>query len=89
MKYEWREYEVANQPGQGIAFHRACVVVSPNKTKVNLFKLVENRSDKGLNKIQEEGIYFFGGKNQDDDLLNTLRILKIGKELFILLFSSY
>ena len=80
MRYEWRDCNIDNHNAVGLAFHRACVVISTNKIKFSLHKILEGRTPatKAVAKIQEEGIYFYGGKTQDGQLNSTLRVLKLG-----------
>ena len=62
----------------GIAFHRACEVINSHRVKLNIYKIVDGKNSKNAPKIQEEGIYFFGGKTQGDETIGILRILRIG-----------
>ncbi len=64
--------------GARVAFHRACAVLNPRRADVNLFKMPDMKFDDNIQSIKEEGIYFFGGRTQDEEPINTLKILKIG-----------
>jgi len=70
-------HEIGKDPA-GIAFHKACLVLSPLRKEINLYKMSEIKQDESSQGVREEGIYFFGGRNEAGDPVNTLRILKIG-----------
>ena len=63
----------------GIAFHACCLVVHPDRRDIQLYKGMEGAASERQPTIKEEGLYFFGGKNEFGEILNTLRILKIGE----------
>ncbi|KAL4500675.1 hypothetical protein ABPG72_003099 [Tetrahymena utriculariae] len=61
---------------QGRAFHKACPVYHPDKKHIDLFKdSAEKMSEKQLNEVKHEGIYFFGGQLQNGEASNQLCIL--------------
>ncbi|EAR89155.2 kelch motif protein (macronuclear) [Tetrahymena thermophila SB210] len=61
---------------QGRAFHKACPVYHPDKKHIDLFKdSTEKMSEKQLNEVKHEGIYFFGGQLQNGEASNQLSIL--------------
>ena len=68
--------------GVGIGFQTAALVIYPDrKDPLDIFNFPEiNLSKEKASQIKEEGIYFFGGKNEDGIVVNTLKILKIGIE---------
>jgi len=75
---KWADCPDIGKEIYGIAFHKACLVLSPQRKEVNLFKMGEFKQDEKIQKVKEEGIYFFGGRNEGGEPLGTLRILKIG-----------
>jgi len=75
----WAKVQESGGDNARVAFHRACAVLSPRRPDVNLFKMPDMKfADDNIQSIKEEGIYFFGGRTQDEEPLNTLKILKIG-----------
>lgn len=76
----WSSVEEAGKDNHAIAFHRACLVLLPQRKDINLFKLPDLKVDEKAPKIAEEGIYYFGGKTDGEEATNTLRVLKIGKD---------
>ncbi len=76
---KWDNAVEAGRDPAGIAFHKACLVLSPFRKEINLHKMSEIKQDEGSQNVREEGIYFFGGRNEAGDPVNTLRVLKIGK----------
>jgi len=78
VTFKWEEGREINKDPAGIAFHKACLVLSPLRKEINLHKMIEIKQDENAQCIREEGIYFFGGRNEAGDPVNTLKVLKIG-----------
>jgi len=75
---KWTSSVEKGEEPLAVAFHKACLVVSTQRKELNLFRFNDLRVDDGHSKIKEEGIYFFGGKTADGEVLDTLKVLKIG-----------
>lgn len=73
------EPEEANQSFEGIAFHTACAIVHPERDHYDLYKLPDFNPIHKSYIIKEEGVYVFGGKNEEGKARGDLKILKIGK----------
>lgn len=84
VSYRWGSCKESNKDDVGVAFHKSCVVLYEFRREINLFKMHDFRNDDKSPLIKEEGIYFFGGRYPDDSMSNTLKILKIGKDNFII-----
>lgn len=69
---------MTNNNDTGLAFHACCLVVHPERKDVQLYKGLEGEVALKNPAIKEEGLYVFGGRNEFGDIINTLRILKIG-----------
>ncbi|EAR84527.1 kelch motif protein (macronuclear) [Tetrahymena thermophila SB210] len=67
----------------GIAFS-ACCSVFKNETKIeNLylpFEKAQAKQNKGINQSYLQGIYVFGGRQENGDALNNLRVLQLGRK---------
>ena len=80
LKWEKPKIISKNNP-HTLAYHNCCLVVPLDiKTdpKFNIYKIPEKNKPINRN-IKEWGIYFFGGKNSENELNNCLYILKIGQ----------
>lgn len=73
----WQTCSEEGNNGMGIAFHAACAVFHPERRKIMLHKIPELVNPNPPT-IKEEGIYVFGGKSETGEILNTLKILKVG-----------
>ena len=81
----WSQCNVTNCELVGLAFHACCLVVHPDRKDVQLYKGMETPVSGDRNPaIKEEGLYVFGGKNEFGEIVNTLKILKLGKSVFML-----
>ncbi|KAL4486350.1 hypothetical protein ABPG72_007136 [Tetrahymena utriculariae] len=67
---------------EGLAFS-ACCAVFKNETKIeNMYLPFEKTQtkNKGINQSFLQGIYVFGGRQENGDALNNLRVLQVGRK---------
>ncbi|KAL4478030.1 hypothetical protein ABPG72_013469 [Tetrahymena utriculariae] len=58
--------------------HSCCAVFYTTRlNKITLFKYIDPKIPKWMAQIPYEGVYFFGGRDEDGNMLNTIRILKV------------
>ncbi|KAL4432921.1 hypothetical protein ABPG74_014435 [Tetrahymena malaccensis] len=58
--------------------HTCCPVFYTTRlNKISLFKYIDPKIPKWMAQIPHEGVYFFGGRDDEGNILNTVRILKV------------
>ncbi len=67
-----------NHKELGLCCHTMTCVFPNDKKFLSLYKLA-NKFDFYTGMKMHEGIYCFGGKNQKGEILNSLKILRIGE----------
>ena len=77
---KWAECTPLNADNYGIAFHAGCLVIQPDKrSEYKIYDFPEPKLNERYQlSLAHEGFYVFGGKNADDEVLNTLKIFKLG-----------
>jgi len=66
-----------------LAYHCSDVVVENAKTNIQnyyIYKGFANTENKSSHKLKHEGVFFFGGFDEENNCKNNLYILKIGKK---------
>ena len=78
VNFKWSECAPLNPDAVGVAFHSCCLIVHPERSDIQLYKGMEASCPSKGPIIKEEGLYFFGGRNEFGEFLNNIMILKIG-----------
>ncbi|KRX02384.1 Galactose oxidase/kelch, beta-propeller [Pseudocohnilembus persalinus] len=60
----------------GVSYHRAIAVFHPERKNIGLFKGSE-KSYRNKNLIKKEGIYFYGGLDNEQNIIDDLLLLKL------------
>jgi hypothetical protein len=83
LKLKWIEVKANGYNINGLSNHSICVVVNKEKlsfASFNMFKSNDNFNIKS-EKIKNEGIYIFGGINDDNKVTNNLIQIKINRHI--------
>jgi hypothetical protein len=83
LKLKWLEVKTSGYNIGGLSNHAMCVVVNKEKltySNFNMFKSSDNLNIKS-EKIKNEGIYIFGGINDDSKCTNNLIVIKINRNV--------
>ena len=81
-KFRWLPLETRGNLPPPLAYHCSTLVLSNEKKtnpNINIYKLPEALYKVTPSKFKNEGIYIFGGMDDEGKLRDELRMLKIGK----------
>lgn len=76
LTMKWSVCSQEDENELGLAFHTACPIFHPERSKVELYRAAGHPLPYS-SYIREEGMYVFGGKTENGEITNTLKVLKI------------